>query len=110
MRMWMVDPRGMCRKHLLGEHVECHMIAGSLAKGRRLDGFVDKNCLHFSKLHVRHNRLAKEMLRRGYNHLSPLRVIWDVNISRKVIGSKVDRAATREELQRRCLECRNMGK
>ena len=25
MRMWMVNPRIMCRQHLLGEHVEIHM-------------------------------------------------------------------------------------
>jgi hypothetical protein len=30
MRMWMVPPKVMCRKHLLGEHVEIHMLAGSL--------------------------------------------------------------------------------
>jgi Pyrimidine dimer DNA glycosylase len=30
MRMWLVDPRLMCSQHLLGEHVELHMLVGSL--------------------------------------------------------------------------------
>ena len=30
MRMWMVNPGFMCNKHLLGEHVECHMLVGHL--------------------------------------------------------------------------------
>lgn len=30
MRMWMVDPKIMCRKHLLGEHLELHMLAGCI--------------------------------------------------------------------------------
>jgi len=29
--MWMTPPAGMCRKHLLGEHVELHMLLGQLA-------------------------------------------------------------------------------
>ena len=40
MRMWMVDPKKMCRKHLLGEHVEIHMMVGTLLKGRSIDGFL----------------------------------------------------------------------
>ena len=32
MRQWMVDPRLLCRKHLLGEHVENHMFIGTLKR------------------------------------------------------------------------------
>jgi hypothetical protein len=33
--MWMVDPRLVCSKHLLGEHVELHMFVGCLLKRKR---------------------------------------------------------------------------
>jgi hypothetical protein len=42
MRMWMVWPELMCRKHLLGEHVEIHMLLGALNKGHRVQGFINK--------------------------------------------------------------------
>jgi hypothetical protein len=28
--MWMVDPRIMCRNHLLGEHAEIHMFVWNI--------------------------------------------------------------------------------
>ena len=40
MRMWMLPPETMCRKHLLGEHVELHMLLGSLRRGKNIDGFL----------------------------------------------------------------------
>ena len=33
MRMWMIDPKLLCRKHLLGEHLEIHMFVGTINKG-----------------------------------------------------------------------------
>ena len=38
MRMWMIDPKLLCRKHLLGEHGEIHKHLPSLRKGHRVDG------------------------------------------------------------------------
>ena len=45
MRMWMVDPRGMCNKHLVGEHLELHMFVESLRKKMNLGGYFRSNCL-----------------------------------------------------------------
>ena len=42
MRMWMVPPRKMCRKHLLGEHVEIHMAVATLRLGKSVAGFLEK--------------------------------------------------------------------
>lgn len=109
MRMWMVNPRGMCRKHLLGEHVECHMIAGSLIKRKQLDGFVDKNCLEMRSLGPRHADLSQEMMRRGYNHKSPMPEWIRFEVSEKVLNSRVDRKAALKELHRRCPECRRLA-
>lgn len=104
MRMWMVDPATMCRKHLLGEHVEIHMFIGTLRKGLNMDGYLSGNLLEPSALLQRHEELAAEMERRGYKHRSPLPqpgpypAEWD-----KV---RIDRASALAELHRRCPECR----
>lgn len=39
MRMWLVPTRFVRRKHLLGEHVEHHMLVGSIHKGLSMAGF-----------------------------------------------------------------------
>lgn len=98
----MVDPALLCRKHLLGEHVECHMFRGSLLKGRSLQGFLATGLLDSRLLAHRHDRLAKEMLRRGYRHASPLPCDFDA----KAAPGNVDRAAAQRELAARCDECR----
>lgn len=72
MRMWMVNPAIMCRQHLLGEHVECHMLVGSIVRGKRIDGHLTRGQLEPQHVEERHQRLAAEMERRGYRHRSPL--------------------------------------
>jgi hypothetical protein len=41
MRQWLVDPKKMCRQHLLGEHCEHHMMLGSIRKKKNIDGFEE---------------------------------------------------------------------
>jgi hypothetical protein len=97
--MWMVDPMLMCRKHLLGEHVEIHMLTGSLRRGRSIAGFLTKGLLEPGSARRRHDELAREMARRGYVHRSALpSVNWRG-------GERVDAAVALEELRRRCAEC-----
>jgi hypothetical protein len=71
MRMWMIDPKYMCRKHLLGEHVEIHMIIGAIKKNKNLQGFFDKKLIEINSIITRHDELVFEMIKRGYNHNSP---------------------------------------
>ena len=99
MRMWMVPPRRMCRKHLLGEHVEIHMAVATLRLGKSVDGFLRKGLLELGSLRARHDELVEEMLRRGYRHASPLG-----RLPRRTEG-KVDRKANLLELARRCPDC-----
>jgi hypothetical protein len=100
--MWMVDPKILCRKHLLGEHVELHMLDGHLRRGRRIDGFVRNNCTEPASITSRHLALATEMERRGYRHVSPLNSLaWP-----DYATIKVDAEASLAELLRRCPECR----
>lgn len=72
MRMWGIPPELMCRKHLLGEHVEMHMFIGAIKKGKSVQGFLDKKLINPREVVNRHNELVVEMLRRGMNHKSPL--------------------------------------
>ena len=72
MRMWMVKPQLMCRKHLLGEHVEIHMLVGSIQRGKSVAGFLAKGLLEPQSIRSRHEILVVEMLRRGYTHKSEL--------------------------------------
>ncbi len=72
MRMWMVNPRRMCRKHLLGEHVECHMFLASLLRGRDVSGHYELGQLETWNIKLRHDALAAEITRRGYRHQSPM--------------------------------------
>ena len=102
MRMWMVDPRLMCRQHLLGEHVELHMVAASLRNGTSLQGFIENQLIETHNVRRRHEQLVGEMKRRGFKHASPLK-----NVPRKRAGC-VDRRANLLELARRCEHCREL--
>lgn len=116
MRMWMVDPKLMCRKHLLGEHVELHMIVGAINKGKSLEGFLVDNMLEPRSIIRRHEELAEEMARRGYNHKSPLLThlavlpssVWLGNIKKPSIEIIIDRNAAHLDLINRCEECHNL--
>ncbi len=74
MRMWMIDPKLMCRKHLLGEHRELHALVGILKKGTGIQGYLDNNLIETHNIVNRHEELVKEMTNRGYSHKSPLKV------------------------------------
>lgn len=105
MRMWMVNPRLMCDKHLLGEHVELHMLVGTLQRKRSVTGFAANNLIELTSLQGRHNALALEMLRRGMNHKSALPEV-DINyLPDKVLYALVDVEKSTKDLTSRCEEC-----
>ena len=100
MRMWLVDPRLMCSQHLLGEHVELHMLVGSLNRGKNIAGFLRDGLVELRSIRRRHEELVVEMQRRGFRHQSPLPAF-----DRRRAGS-VDPVANLKELARRCHDCR----
>src|ERR1017187_1935082 len=104
MRMWKVDPTMMCRKHLLGEHVEMHMFVGTINKGIVKDfsnsKYVTEGLVEVHSIKMRHEELVAEMTRRGYDHKTNL-----PDFKEFVCGS-VDVAASETELGRRCTECK----
>lgn len=112
MRMWMVEPRHMCRKHLMGEHVEMHMFLGSMLKGTSMRGYCANNLMEPAQLKARHDALADEMVRRGYNHSSPMDQgdfetgLFLMPISLQTV--KIDPVPAAADLFGRCEVCRAM--
>ena len=102
MRLWLVDPKMMCRKHLLGEHVECHMFVGTINKGVSVNGYVRLNLLEIEQLRSRHDELAIEIERRGYKHKTPLGEFSMQGISTQ----KINRHSALSNLLKRCANCR----
>lgn len=77
MRVWDIDPKYLCRKHLLGEHRELHGLWNILTKHGGTGGYsqhpetkrwIGKELA----LYKRHKLLVDEMINRGYSHNSPL--------------------------------------
>jgi len=105
MRMWMVQPKIMCRKHLLGEHVEIHMFVSTINSGKKIDGYLANNLLQPYSLHSRHEELSEEMLRRGYKHVSPIDDIQFNSLTEIQYGWKIDNESAQKELLSRCPDC-----
>lgn len=100
MRMWNVDPELLCRQHLLGEHVELHMFVGCITRKKSIAGYIRDGLVEVHHIARRHQLLADEMRKRGYNHQSPIKA--------KKLGRAgcVDTEANIRELAKRCPECR----
>jgi hypothetical protein len=103
MRMWMVNPRIMCRQHLLGEHVEIHMFIGTINRNKSIKGYLEKGLLEVHNLYSRHAELVEEMRRRGYNHCSEVNEKWKLVEKLGVI----DKEKNVNELVNRCLKCKS---
>ena len=75
MRVWDVDVRELCDRHLLGEHRELHAIWSILTNGR--SGYANHPETvrwrgRLAALYARHEDEVAEMARRGFRHASPL--------------------------------------
>lgn len=101
--MWLVPTDLMCRQHLLGEHVEMHMFAGSLRLGKSVNGYLD-GLVDPKQLVSRHDEIVEEMIGRGYNHHSPLKAP-----RAEYYKGYVNPFANRKELRRRCIRCHRRG-
>jgi Pyrimidine dimer DNA glycosylase len=74
-RVWDVDVRELCDRHLLGEHRELHAIWSILTNGRT--GYANHpETLRWNgrlaALYARHDEEVDELSRRGFRHASPL--------------------------------------
>jgi hypothetical protein len=100
MRMWKVDPTLLCRKHLLGEHLEMHIFANGMAEGNFYPGFVDGGLVELHSVDSRHEELVDEMTSRGYNHRSPIAPHYEQE------AGQVNVAQNLLVLRERCQQCR----
>lgn len=107
MRMWMIAPEFLCRKHLLGEHNELHMLAGCILKAKSLEGFVRNGLLQVGDIATRHEALAQEMLARRYTHQSPLPEVQEalLRYPAHIQACVVDMGVSEQDLRARCPAC-----
>jgi hypothetical protein len=103
MRMWLVNPKIMCRKHLLGEHLELHMLVGCLRKQKNIKGYLENGLADPSLIIDRHRELVAEMKHRGYKHFSPIG-----EFPQQVSRCNIDSKKNVQELVDRCLKCREL--
>ena len=98
----MVNPRIMCRQHLLGEHAEIHMFIGTINRKKSVKGYLEKGLLEIHNLYNRHEELVKEMKRRGYNHYSEVDEKWKFV---EKVGT-INRDKNIDDLINRCWKCK----
>ena len=75
MRIWDISPSKLCRNHLLGEHRELHamwIVITENKKGYSLHPETLRWKGKLKAMYLRHEQLVVEMIKRGYNHQSPL--------------------------------------
>ena len=99
----MVNPKVMCRQHLLGEHLEIHMFIGTINLQKKVDGYLEKGLLEIHNLYARHEELVEEMKRRGYNHRSDVDKKW--KYAKR--SGEIDEIKTLKVLSNRCSRCRS---
>jgi hypothetical protein len=105
----MVNPKILCRKHLIAENVEAHMFVSTIKNGVSIQGYIDKNLLEPLSLVSRHDEIAAEMIARGYRHQSP---IGNFDVAQYITNQnnlykKVDKISAFRDLITRCKNCRN---
>lgn len=109
MRMWMINPKLLCIKHLLGEHGEIHKHRHNFVKRHSIKGRIDVVVeIEPESMKKRHDVLAKEMLRRGFNHQSPYEQPDLSYLPDYQRYAKADVAYNLNDLKARCPECRRL--
>lgn len=107
MRMWMIDPRLLCKKHLLGEHGEIHKHRHNFVKHHRITKRISPIVqIEPNSMKKRHDELVKEMLNRGYNHQSPFTQPDISYLQDHEINAIVDINLSITDLKNRCSMCK----
>ena len=109
MRMWMLDPKILCKDHLYGEHFELHKLLGAIHAGNNkkneLHARIEKGQIDPHRLKERHDRLVEEAARRGYpmgdDHGSPIQQPDTEHLPE----ADIDKAENLRDLGSRCIDC-----
>lgn len=110
MRMWMIDTKLLCNKHLLGEHVELHMMVGTLKREKSIAGYIEKRITEPDQIIARHDVIVDEMNRRRMRHKSPISeedklMLAEYNAQHPTLN-RVDLNTSFNDLHNRCADCR----
>lgn len=108
--MWMVSPKLLCKKHLLGEHGEIHKHRHNFVKRHSISKRIQLNQIEPSSMFSRHEELAFEMLKRGYNHQSPYSMPDISYLPANEMNYKVDVNSSYQDLITRCPDCNKLSK
>lgn len=106
MRMWGVDPKFLCRNHLLGEHNEIHKHRHNFVKQHKITKRIHPIVqIEPNNMKKRHDDLVIEMINRGYNHNSPYEQpdISYLKDEEKFAKINIDNSIL--DLKIRCVEC-----
>jgi len=107
MRMWMCNPKIMCRQHLIGEYRELFTFLGTLKKKKKVDGYFKNNLFEPLSLQNRYDKLVKEMKHRGYKPKKKFK--FNIKILTYLgnnIKKKVNRKSALNDLISRCSICK----
>lgn len=106
MRMWGVKPEYLCRKHLLGEHNEIHKHRHNFVKQHKITKRITPVVqIEPENMKKRHDELAAEMSKRGYNHKSPYEQPDLSHLSDSERYAKININNSITDLLNRCNEC-----
>lgn len=109
MRMWMIDPRLLCTKHLIGEHGEIHKHRHNFVKHHKISGRISPIVqIEPENMGKRHDELALEMNRRkDGSHKSPYSQPDLSYLKLSEICARVDLVYNMKDLSTRCTNCRD---
>ena len=105
--MWMLNPKLLCNKHLVGEHGEIHLHRHIFVKKQSINGRIHPIVqIEPANMQARHNELAEEMIKRGMNHKSPY-IQPDIEyLPENMRNAKVNEKYNVDDLAARCPQCR----
>ena len=106
MRMWGIDPKLLCRNHLLGEHNEIHKHRHNFVKKHNITKRINPVVqIEPENMKKRHDEISEEMTNRGYNHKSPYEQPNLSHLKPEERYAKIDLNISIIDLTQRCTEC-----
>lgn len=103
----MINPKVLCRKHLLGEHGELHKHRHMFEKQYSITGRIRPTIqIEPESMKKRHDELAQEILDRGYKHNSPYTQPSLLYLPSCEKNAIVDPFKSISDLKLRCKDCK----
>lgn len=105
MRMWMINPKMMCNKHLIEEHAGLHKFLSNIKFKSCLKRAVESKRIELISYQERHDLLEKEITNRN-NKTKPTPITMpDLSHIEKEYFIHIDRAQSIRALCTLCNKC-----